>query len=233
MKLHYLQHVAFEGLANVEPWAKEKGFAISRTRLFLGEELPGMDDFDWLVVMGGPMNIYEENLFPWLAAEKEFIAEAIRSNKRVIGICLGAQLISDVLGGPVYRNQYKEIGWGQVSLTPEARRSPVFGTLPDRFTAFHWHGDTFRLAPGSGRMAESEGCAIQAFEYNEGKVIGLQFHLESSPESVQTLIDHCGDELVDGKYIQKAEEILSRPEAYGEIRELMTVLLDNLMRIPG
>ena len=205
MRLHYLQHVPFEDLAGIEDWAEDRGHQISRTLLFDGQKLPGMDEFDWLVIMGGPMNIYEEDKYPWLAGEKRFIRDAIISDKIVLGICLGGQLIADVLGGRVRRNLYKEIGWHHVKLTPEGQNSRIFNVLPNTFMAFHWHGDTFEIPPQAHRAAESEACANQAFMI--GKAVGLQFHLESSMDSIDHLIENCSDELVDGKYIQSPEEI--------------------------
>ena len=143
MRIHYLQHVPFEDLAYIETWAKDKGHSLSVTKLYLNEKLPGMDDFDWLIVMGGPMNIYEEREYPWLVEEKQFIEEVIKTGKVVLGICLGAQLIADVLGGKVRQNDYQEIGWFPVTKTSEANNSVFFKSLPDDFMAFHWHGDTF------------------------------------------------------------------------------------------
>ncbi len=231
MRIHSLEHEPFEGLANIEVWAKNKGHSISRTLLFNNEELPDIDDFDWLVIMGGSMNIYEEEKYPWLREEKNFIAEAIASKKIVMGICLGSQLIADVLGGRVSKNRYKEIGWLPVSLTREAKNSPVFSTLPGTFTAFHWHGDTFKIPPGAARMAESEGCANQAFEY--GRVIGLQFHIEYSIDSINLMLQNCADEIVDGKYIQAADEIASHISNVYKIKEILSTLLDNIEREYG
>ncbi|MFZ3058840.1 MAG: type 1 glutamine amidotransferase [Candidatus Methanoperedens sp.] len=228
MRIHSLEHEPFEGLANIEVWAKNRGHTISRTLLFNNEELPDMSDFDWLFIMGGSMNIYEEEKYPWLSEEKNFIAEAIAGKKIVLGVCLGSQLIADVLGGRVSRNKSKEIGWFPVSLTGEARNSPVFNTLPNTFTAFHWHGDTFKIPPGAVRIAESEGCANQAFEY--GRVIGLQFHIEYSVESINLMLQNCADEIVDGKYIQAADEIASQYNNVREINKLLNLLLDNIER---
>ncbi len=228
MRIHSLEHEPFEGLANIEVWTKNRGHTISRTLLFNNEELPDIDDFDWLVIMGGSMNIYEEEKYPWLREEKNFIAEAIASKKIVLGVCLGSQLIADVLGGRVSKNKYKEIGWLPVSLTADAGNSPVFSTLPGRFTAFHWHGDTFKIPPGAVRIAESEGCANQAFEY--GRVIGLQFHIEYSVDSINLMLQNCADEIVDGKYIQAADEIASHISNVREINKLLNLLLDNIER---
>ncbi|HEY9204576.1 MAG TPA: type 1 glutamine amidotransferase [Candidatus Methanoperedens sp.] len=228
MKIHSLEHEPFEGLANIEVWAKNRGYTISRTLLFNNEELPDIDDFDWLVIMGGSMNIYEEEKYPWLAPEKDFIAEAIAGKKIVLGICLGSQLIADILGGRVGKNKYKEIGWFPVSLTKEARNSHIFNNLPGTFVTFHWHGDTFRIPPGATRIAESEGCANQAFEC--GRVIGLQFHIEYSIESISSMFQNCKDDIVDGKYIQKPEEIVSQNSNVAKTQGLLNLLLDNIER---
>lgn len=228
MRIHSLEHEPFEGLANIEVWAKKKGHSISRTLLFNNEEFPEMSDFDWLVIMGGSMNIYEEDKYPWLREEKNFIAHAIASKKILLGVCLGSQLIADVLGGRVSKNKYKEIGWFPVSLTKEAKDSSIFGSLPGKFSALHWHGDTFKIPPGAARIAESEGCANQAFEY--GRIIGLQFHIEYSVESINLMLQNCADELVDGKYIQKPDEIVSQYSNVPEMRKILNLLLDNIER---
>ncbi len=226
MRLHSLEHEPFEGLANIEVWAKDRGHSISRTLLFNNEELPDIDDFDWLVIMGGSMNTYEEEEYAWLKEEKNFIVEAIASKKIVLGVCLGSQLIADVLGGRVSKNRYKEIGWFPVSLTRDAKNSSIFSTLPGTFTAFHWHGDTFEIPYGAVRIAESAGCANQAFEY--GRAIGLQFHLEYSVESINLMFQNCGDEIVDGKYIQKQDEIISHYNNVQDTNLLLSLLLDNI-----
>jgi GMP synthase (glutamine-hydrolysing) len=231
MKIHYLQHVHFEDPANIEQWAKERNYQLSGTKLFQENQLPSLGEFDWLVVMGGPMNIYEEEIYPWLAAEKKFIAQAIAAGKQVLGICLGAQLIAAVLGAKIYGNENKEIGWYPVRISEGVQKLPVFSGLPQTFTAFHWHGDTFELPAGSVRAAHSEGCINQAFAYNDGKVIGLQFHLESSHESVAKLVDNCGDELVGGKYIQSAAVIQDLDNNWSGIREIMARLLDNIVTL--
>jgi GMP synthase (glutamine-hydrolysing) len=227
IRLHVLQHVAFEGPARIEDWARRKGHILSGTRVDQTQDFPSMGSFDWLVIMGGPMNIYEEDLHPWLAEEKKFIRAAIDAGKVALGICLGAQLVADVLGGHVYKNHHKEIGWHPVFLTPKARKSPVFGGLPENFEAFHWHGDTFDLPPQAVRMIESEGCLNQAFEY-DGRVFGLQCHLESSPESVGALVERCGDELVQGKFIQDKRQILSSPDHFKRLETYLDIFLDSI-----
>jgi GMP synthase-like glutamine amidotransferase len=227
MRLHSCEHVPFEDLAKIAEWARHQGHLLSRTRFYENDGLPSSSEFDWLVVMGGPMNIYEEDRYPWLTREKAFIADAIAHGKLVLGVCLGAQLIADVLGGLVSPNPFKEIGWLPVSLTPAASNSPLFHNLPSEFMAFHWHGDTFQIPPNALAAASSLGCANQAFAHND-KVVGLQFHLESTASSIKKLIQHCGDELVPGPYIQTPEEMLAPGHFFLEIDKIMTTLLNNM-----
>ena len=229
MRIHYLQHVSFEGPGIIADYARSNGHTLTATRLFDGESLPDVNEVDLLVVMGGPMNIYEEDKYPWLAGEKQFIRYAIDAGKAVLGICLGAQLIADVLGSRVFPGNFKEIGWFPISLTHEARQTDILIHFPENFSVFHWHGDTFAIPQGAVHLARSEGCQNQAFIYNE-RVLALQFHLESTPESIGALIENCADEIVGGEYIQSAEEMLSPPIGhFCRINDSMFNILDHLL----
>ncbi len=229
MRIHYLQHVPFEDIANIQDWANDKGHSVSSTKLHFGEKLPPVDSFDWLIVMGGPMNVYEEKKYPWLISEKKFIKRVITSGKFVLGICLGAQLVADVLGGKVTINNQKEIGWHPVRKTG----GRFLKSLPDEFVAFHWHGDTFEIPHGATRIAESEGCSNQAFEYGKN-VLGLQFHLESSKTSIRRLIDNCRNDMTPGRYVQSEDEISSGEIHLPEIEIHTRTLLDEIeKRIVG
>ena len=218
-------------MATIENWGMDRGHEISRTQLFEGGRLPETDEFDWLVIMGGPMNIYEHDRYPWLIKEKQFIRRAIAKDKIVLGICLGAQLIADVLGGKVGRNDHREIGWHPVTLTSKASCSEVFGVLPEKFLAFHWHSDTFEIPTCAEKMAKSEGCPNQAFQ--KGKVIGLQFHMESSVDSIGRLIRNCSDELVAGEYVQMGDEILTQTWQVDEMNRMMFRFLDEIEKRYG
>jgi GMP synthase-like glutamine amidotransferase len=226
MRLHYLQHCPFEDAANISAWAQQRGHDVTCTRLHLDEPLPEPQSFDWLAVMGGPMNIYQHAVHPWLAREKEFLRRAIDRGGPVLGVCLGAQLAADVLGGRVTQNPHKEIGWFPVWLTEAARQSPVWRGFPDRFTPFHWHGDTFAIPPGAVRIAESEACPNQAFQFGRN-VIGLQFHLDYSAESIEKMLANCKEELVDGPAIQRPDQLRSQADRLAEIRRLLYLLLDT------
>jgi GMP synthase-like glutamine amidotransferase len=228
MKIHYFQHVPFEGLGKIEPWLRARGHQLGATRFFAGE-LPGpaAAACDWLVVMGGPMNIYQYRDHPWLRAEKQAIRTRLESGARVLGVCLGAQLIADVLGAKIYQNAEREIGWLPV------RAAPVGGGAPPAFPdgdslVFHWHGDTFDLPAGATRLASSEGCANQAFSVG-ARVLGLQFHLEMGAEEVARICENCAAELVPGRYVQNAEEILAQtPSAEKRAEQLLHRLLERM-----
>lgn len=208
-------------------WAIRRKHTISSTRLYSGEEPPSVDQFDWLVVMGGPMGAGDADRFPWLTVEKQCIQQSIASGKFVLGICLGAQLIAAVLGGSVFRNEHREIGWHPVRLTSEARESALFSALPNEFAAFHWHGDMFAIPDGCVRMAGSDACANQAFQYR-GRVFAIQFHLESTEENVRSLITCCPEDLRPGLYVQSAGEILSKTENIPSLNILMENFLDRI-----
>jgi len=226
MRAHYLQHVAFEGLGSIEPWLREAGYDITATRFFESAELPEPREIDLLVVMGGPMSVNDEADYLWLAAEKKFIAEAIRAEVPVLGICLGAQLIAAAIGGRVYPNKVKEIGWLPVHRVSE-NSADVF-RFPETTTVFHWHGETFDLPPGAVRLAESEACTNQAFQLGKS-VIGLQFHLETTTVSAKSLVDNCRNELIAAPFIQSEESILAAsPARFLEINGLMAELLGYL-----
>ena len=230
-RLHYLQHVKFENLNYIKTWAENNNFMISQTALYDNDPFPDHDQYDWLIILGGPMNIYEYNKFPWLKAEKEFIEKAIHDNKKVVGICLGAQLIAHALGAKIYKNEFKEIGWFPVKRTDESAKSRIFSDLPVHFQAFHWHGDTFDIPYGSVRTVSSSACENQAFEYNNGRVIGLQFHLESTIDSVNLLVQNCADEITEGEFIQSEEKIISGNYNINDSNQTLIKLLNNLNRI--
>lgn len=231
MRLHYIQHVPFENPGSILPWADHNGFVVTCTRVFAEDTFPPQGVFDWLVVMGGPMNIYEEALYPWLADEKRFIKDAIEGGKVVIGLCLGGQLIADVLGGKVTRNPKKEIGWFPVSLTEMAKRHPLFSFFPEAPVVFQWHGDTFITLPEEAELlATSAACAHQAFVYRS-RVFGFQYHLENTKEIILGLIDNCGDELIAADTVQTAEELLAHPEHIARDNAWMNRFLTRLLEL--
>lgn len=224
MRVHWLQHADFEDLGCIAPWLARRGDAVSRTRLYAGEPLPPVQDFDWLIVMGGPMNIYEYERHPWLRAEKALIREAWQQGRKLLGICLGAQLIADALGAPVTRNAETEVGWFPLQLSPDAAHSHFFRDFPAQFRAFHWHGDTFALPQGAASLMRSEACANQAYEL-DNRVAAIQFHLEVTAANARDWFAH--EQPAPARYVQAPEAVLADLDAFAENNQLMLKLLER------
>jgi len=210
MRIACLQHVSFEGPGNIERWATGRGHGLRTIRLFEGQSPPRPDDFELLVVMGGPMSVHEAD-YPWLIQEKRLIAKCLERNKYILDVCLGSQLLATSLGGPVYRNRVREIGWFPIRWR-EAAASSFFASEPERLHVLHWHGETYDLPSGCDHLAESEGCLVQAFEHPS--CLGLQFHLEATPEGLQDMIRHCGSEIGAVPFGQSSERMISDERIY-------------------
>ncbi len=227
MRIHILQHEKFEGPGYIEDWIRGKNHELTYTRFYENSELPASDGFDFLIIMGGSMSVNDEQRFPWLKQEKQFIKSAIENGKIVLGICLGAQLIASSLGKKVFPNLYKEIGWFEITLTPEAKGNKLFDFFPNETNVFHWHGDTFDLPDNATHIAASQGCRNQAFVYKD-KVIGLQFHIEATESLLRSMAANGLDELVEDKYIQTEEQLLNGIRFCRQNNTLLKHLLNRL-----
>ncbi len=224
-RIHYLQHVAYEDLGCIAQWVIEKEYKITSSKFYEDYVLPNHSTYDWLIILGGPMGVYEQERYSWLTVEKEFIKQAIEQNKTVIGICLGSQLIASALKAKVYPNKEKEIGWFPINVS-EAIINPLFNN-EKCYPVFHWHGDTFDLPQNAALLASSEACANQAFIYSD-KVIGLQFHLEVTENSLKQMIIFGGSELTTEKYIQTVQEMSNQKEFLKDNNQRMFQLLNYL-----
>ena len=230
MKIHWLQHVTFEGLGSIAGWAAENGCPVTGSRLYAGDALPPVATFDMLVIMGGPMSVNDEAVHPWLVGQKRFINQVMQAGKTVLGICLGAQLIASAAGALVYPNDHPEIGWFPVEKTRAAKKMAVGRALADKAEVFHWHGETFDLPDGAVHLARSRGCEHQAFALGH-RIIGLQYHLETTAQSAGALIQHCRHELVDAPHVQTGSEIRSQPIRFMTLNDEMDRLLDYFFSI--
>jgi len=213
VKIQVLQNISFEGPDYIKEIAEKYGHELFITRLFEGEQPIPATDYDMLVIMGGPMNIYEEIEYPWLGAEKKTIELAIGSNKVVLGICLGAQLIADVLGAQIYKNEEREIGWFPITRSYTGSEDAPLQFIPDTTTVFHWHSETFDLPGNAIRLFSSEATENQAFLYEE-KVLALQFHLEINKSTIKDLVHYYEDDLKAGKFIMDKKEMLKLYKEY-------------------
>ncbi len=183
------------------------------------------------------MSVYQDAEHPWLPAERDFIRRAVMMGGRVLGICLGAQLIAAALGAAVRPAPHKEIGWYPVELTPAGRRLAVFAGFPARFEAFHWHGDMFEIPPQAVWAASSAACPHQALVIDQGRVVGLQFHLEETPDTVSQLVENAGHELAgeagaqtpSEPWVATRDQVLCAEAPYTACRDLLFGLLDRMM----
>jgi len=210
MNVLIVKHVEIEGPGLIEYCLNQEKIPYKILNLKPGVLLPRLDDLTHIVFLGGPMNVYEEDRYPFLKEEDLFIKEAIQRGKSILGICLGAQLIAKALGAKVFKSPVKEIGWYDVSLTRIGSIDPFFSRLPKTFSVFQWHEDTFEI-PKSGKLiATSDFVAHQAFRYGEN-AYGLQFHLEVTAEMIGEWMETYEEEFKD----------LSSPPQFSKV-EIMT-----------
>lgn len=227
MRIRVLQHVPFEGPGSIVDWANDRGHVLEIAPVFDGAPAGTPGAFDILVVLGGPMSVHDEGELPWLAPEKRAIGAAIASGKAVLGICLGAQLIAGALGSTIGRNPHREIGWFPLRRDPAAPADGPAAAIEDGLVAFHWHGETFNTPPDATRLASTDACANQAFLYGD-RIVGLQFHLETTPENARSLIAHCADEIAPGPFVQGADDMLAPAHRFADANRAMARLLDAL-----
>lgn len=225
MRVHVLQHVSFEGLGNIENWLQKQGAVISYTRFYETAEFPVVEQLDLIIALGGPMSVNDEAELLWLVPEKHFIAQAIDKGVALLGICLGAQLIASAMGKRVYPSPEKEIGWHPIHASSFS--SSTFN-FPNTVDVLHWHGETFDLPDGAVNLAKSVVCMNQAFQLGQ-RVIGLQFHMEMTRESVENILFHCSADLTEGNFVQSENVIrAASDERYSTLEQLMAEVLSYL-----
>jgi len=229
MRLILLEHDPVEyPESNVMHWARKNSHPVKVIEAFGGIPYPTQDAFDWLMVMGGSQHAWDEEGNPWLRSEKDFIAQSLACGKIVLGICFGAQLLAEAMGGRVFPNSYQEIGWYNVSLTYEGRESFLFRSLPNPFLTFHWHNDHFTLPHGCRRLAFSEPTQNQAFYMPGRPVVGLQFHPEFTKEMVTSYAHSHGHEWKEGHYVAGKERTLKQTAQVKDTYWLMETILDRI-----
>jgi GMP synthase (glutamine-hydrolysing) len=231
MNIHILQHEAFESPAAIENWIKTCGHQASYTRFYNFEKLPeSIDSIDLLLVLGGPQSpstTKDECSYFDVKAEIVFIKKAIEANKKVLGICLGAQLIGEALGAKVEHSPNREIGKYAIKLTNAGMNDPLTSLLPKIIEVGHWHGDMPGLTAESEILATSDGCPRQIVRYLP-MVYGFQCHLEFTSDAIAEMIENCSDELVkfaEKPYIQTQKQLLENN--YSDMNELLFKMLDK------
>lgn len=217
-----IQHAACETPGTIAEVLRAKGVGLRFIRPFAGDPLPRrLEAADGLILMGGPMSVYEHAQYPFLREERRLIEHALREGKPVLGVCLGSQLLAATLGASVTRGLEPEIGWYPVSLTDAARLDPLWEGVDPTFMAFHWHGDVFELPKGAVSLARSERTLHQAFRFG-GTAYGLLFHLEMTEAMIHEMVRTFAEDLraahLDGDAIlEKAAEHVPHLRALGEM----------------
>ena len=207
-KVLVIQHVECEGLGIIEAPLRRAGFTPEFIRVFKGHRLPrSTRGYSSVIALGGPMGVYEEDIYPFISAELRLIESALKSDIPFLGICLGSQMLARAAGARVYRGTVKEIGWYKIRLTPEGMADRLFMGLPEEFTVFQWHGDTFDIPPGSVNLASSELFPHQLIRAGRN-AYGVQFHLEVTEEMIKDWIAVNGPELESMKGVIDPEKIM-------------------------
>ena len=214
VKALILQNSGHEGPGTIENYLKENKLAYTIVDLSKkGYKLPAPSDYNALIVMGGPMNVYETDEFPYLIEEEKIIKTAIEKNYLVLGICLGAQMMAKALDAKVTKGKTKEIGWYDINLTEDGIEDKALGPLGNKVKVFQWHGDTFDIPSGAVRLAGSELFPNQAFRYGK-RAYALQFHLEVTEDIIKNWIKHGEEELKPLKGIIDPKKIVDDNKKY-------------------
>jgi GMP synthase (glutamine-hydrolysing) len=228
--VHCLQHSERVRALSVAEWARERDVDLRIVRVDL-EPLPDPAAVTRLVVLGGQMNTDESAEHPWLDEEREFLTHVLAPGEaHVLGICLGSQLLAEVLGGTEARADVPEVGWQRIELTDAGRDSAVFAGLGDTFDAFEWHGDAWTLPPGARLTATSAGCATQGFSFGD-RVHAVQFHPEFTAARTRELAASTTDDLSRGGHVQPADQFLADPERFAALAARCRLLLDAALDV--
>lgn len=232
MHVHFIVHEHFEAPGAYETWAMIRCHEVTFSRVYAGQKLPdNIRNIDLLVVMGGPQDpsvTPDECPHFDSRAEQALIASAVRMDKAVIGVCLGAQLIGEALGARFAHSPEKEIGKFPIFMSAGSEQHPMFSHFGNKLDVGHWHNDMPGLTPEAEIIAYSEGCPRQIVAYSE-LVYGFQCHMELTRSVVELLIAHSGDDLsraADYRFVQSAEEL--RTHDYTEMNKVLFTFLDKL-----
>ncbi len=204
-KVLVLQHARCETIGIIRNALESNGISAETVHTF--EDLPvprKMEEAEGLIVMGGPMGVYEQARHPFLADEMRLIERALAEDKPILGVCLGSQLLAAALGAPVTKGKRMEIGWYPITLEKTTAKDPLWAGVEHSFVAFHWHRDVFDLPRGATSLASSELTACQAFRYGRG-AYGFLFHMETTEEILRDMVKAFQGELseagVDGREV--------------------------------
>lgn len=225
MNILIITHATFEKPGYIKEWAIRNRHLVQEVAPYQGEQLPLMGAVDFLIVMGGPQSPLLQDKFPYLRYEIDFIKDAIRLQKPIMGVCLGAQLISEALGARTERSPHREIGKYPIQLLDAAVDDPIFRQFPKQFDVMHWHNDMPGIPEGAELLALSEGCPRQIYRYGD-RIYGFQCHLELTKDLVSGMIEHCPDDLKVDRFVMSADELMA--VNYAAINSFLDRILEHL-----
>jgi len=225
------KHVPFEGPGTLTEPLKALGIKYREVNLYEGGAPKNLEGCGGLIIMGGPMNVYEETEYPFLKDEDRLIKEAFAKKLPMIGVCLGAQLMAKAAGAKVTKGQKKEIGWYPLHLTEEAKIDPSFKISPKEIEVFQWHGDTFEIPKGAVRLASSELFHNQAFRIGEN-AYAFQFHIEVTEAIIKEWIEINGTELEGVRdYIDSKKVLAESKQKASELKKLADKIYKGLFDV--
>jgi len=229
MRIQLIEHDPHDfSRTNISLWAAEKGYRVNQIYVCNNEDLPPIDSFDWLMVMGGSQHAWDVEGNAWLQKEKEFVSKSLTAGKIVLGICFGAQLLAEALKGNLLPNPQREIGWHEVVLNRQGQESFLFQDIPPSFVTFHWHSDHFSLPRECTRLASSKATENQAFVCKGRPLVGLQFHPEYTRQMVTYYASEHSQDWTSDDYVSTKDEVLARIAEIPNTYWLMETLLNNM-----
>ncbi|MDP4290887.1 MAG: hypothetical protein Q8908_07385 [Bacteroidota bacterium] len=225
-KIVTLLHANFEQPGYVSHWAGQHQFEMEEIQCWRNPVYPDPKDVKRLLIMGGPMGVYQTKEYPWLADEIRFVRAVIDAGNKVLGICLGSQLIAAAMGAKVYRNDKAEIGWFEIKWEKEAYDHPLTYGVSSHSKVFHFHGDTFDLPGDAVLLASSKACKHQAFALGN-HVLALQFHMEITNELLEEMLFY-GDDFEPDTFVQTHKVIQSGIYEVVQNHTDLSAMLENL-----
>ncbi len=227
MRVQAILHASFEPTGVIQDWAVCHGHTLMDVYPYRGERLLELDEFDALIIMGGPQSVLRVDEYPYLQDEMELIYRSICAHKRVLGFCLGAQLIGQSLGAPGQKSPHKEIGIWPIELNEQGRCDPLLAQFPASFDVMHWHSDMSGIPEGAEVLAYSAGCPRQIIRFAD-HVYGFQCHLEMTKAVIQRLVRHCKADFDNSPFVQAQSLLLQHN--LDAINEKAFLFLDHFFK---
>lgn len=226
MKILCITHADFETPGVIQDWALERSYSFKIEKPYKGETLSSIDNYDLLIIMGGPQSPLKVDQFPYLKDEIALISNAIERDKKILGFCLGAQLIGETLGAKTDRSPEKEVGVYPITLEDKDGNDPLLINLQKSLDVIHWHNDMPGLTHSAEILAYSEGCPRQIVKYGK-KIYGFQCHLEITLEGIKEMIKAVPEDIKPSKFTQSENQLLDND--YTSINNTMKKILDRFV----